>query len=210
MVSFQVFALTLATGVLAQQQNSQPYYMRQASQAMVNYAMKYKHEGVPNSVASSQAGYAVDQIMKQPQATALVEGAMKHVGTNGPQVDGSQLLSLANQASQLYEQNSNKPEYKNYAQYIRSAAKNFNTPKAAADAEFALEKYGSGGKAKYPKQANKVIGNANIALSSVKQDPQGKQAVATGKVLGQKLASDFGTSMPSGIKQKVKGLFAAI
>lgn len=184
--------------------------MQKASQAMVNYAMKYKHEGVPNSVASSQAAYAVDQIMKQPQATSLVQGAMKHVGTNGPQMDGSQMLSLANQASQLYEQNSNKPEYKNFVQYVRSASKNFNTDKAAVDAQLAVEKYGGGTKAKYPKHANKAIGNVNLAVSSAQQDPQGKQAIATGKAVGQKLAADFGASMPTGIKHSVKNFFNAV
>lgn len=213
MVSVQLL-LTLTATVLAaeptQATEPRPYYMDMASKAMVNYAMRYKHVGVPESVASSQASYAVEQILKQPQATAIVEGAISHVGNNGPTMDPSQMLSLANQAHQMYEGAAKKPGYTNYAQYVRSAAKNFNIAKATDDAQVLIEKYGNGGKQRYPVHAKHAISKANVALAQVTEDPQGQAAYQTAKIVGNKLAVDFGASMPTGIKGSVKRLFDRI
>lgn len=213
MVSVQLL-FALATIVFASEPSGaaqpRPYYMNAASQAMVNYAMRYKHAGVPEAVASSQASHAVEELMRQPQATAIVESAISHYGQNGPTMNPAQMLSLANQAEQMYEGAARKPGYSSYVQYVRSAAKNFNIPKATDEAQLLVDKYGNGGKQRYPAHAKHAIDKANIAFAQVTGDPQGQAAVHTVKNVGNKLAADFGASMPTGLKGSVKRLFDRI
>lgn len=213
MVSTQFMFAALASTALAAeptQAPARPYYMDVASKAMVNYALRYKHEFVPEAVASSQASHVVDQIMKQPQATVLVQSAISHVASNGPTMAPSQMLSLANQAQQIYDGAAKKPEYQSYAKYVQSAAKNFNVPKATGDAQRLIDQYGGGGKKRYPKQAGRAINKVNMAVVQVTQDPHGQAAYQTAKSVGKGLAADFGLSMPTGIKGSIKQLFNRI
>lgn len=178
--------LVLGSVTLAQQQQ-QPYIMQKASDAMVNYAVKYRNTHVADVEASSAAAQVVASILAPSQATDLVKSAASYYAINGPVVSGQQAEALASKASSYYDELATKPAYKSFAALVAEKTPLFDISRAASDAQNLANSIAT----KQPQRANKALVQATKVYSSLKSDPAGAGAIETGKSLAKKVASDF-------------------
>lgn len=172
---------------LAAQQPTQPYFMQKASSAMVNYAVKYRQTGVPESQASSAAAEVISSALAPSQATALVSSAVSYYAVNGPKVSGSQAAELVSKASSFYDEIVQKPAYTNFAKQVQEKQTLFDVSRAFDDAQARA----IGIESRHNEQANKIASQVKATYNTLKADPAGSQAIQDGKQLAKRVGSDF-------------------
>lgn len=182
-----IFALATAAFAATPVNNDKPYIMQKASDAMVNYAVNYRKTDVPVSQASSAAAEIVDKVLAQPQATELAKSAVSYLAANGPTVDGAAARQAATKASSFYDEIATKPAYTQFANELAQKTSLFDVNRAFNDAQ---EKLAAVGNQHNDKARNAVV-RANAAYRQLALDPNGAEAIKTGRELAGRVAKDF-------------------